>query len=149
MVRFIKPGRIVILLTGRFAGKKAVIVKCYDDGSKERKFPHCLVAGIEKPPLFVTKKMHEEKQKRRMRVKPFVRFVNYQHMMPTRYVVPGDFDLKTLVTEENMTDLVKRKNVKKELRNYLTEKYTKQAALKTGERAGSVHTKFLFTKLRF
>lgn len=149
MVRFIKPGRIVILLTGRFAGKKAVIVKCYDDGSKERKFSHCLVAGIEKPPLFVTKKMHEEKQKRRMRVKPFVRFVNYQHMMPTRYVVPGDFDLKSMVTEENMTDLVKRKNVKRDLRNYLTEKYTKQAASKAGEKAGSVHTKFLFTKLRF
>jgi hypothetical protein len=29
-----KPGRIVILLAGRHAGKKAIIVKQYDDGKK-------------------------------------------------------------------------------------------------------------------
>jgi ribosomal protein L14E/L6E/L27E len=29
-----KPGRIVILLAGRHAGKKAIIVKQHDDGKK-------------------------------------------------------------------------------------------------------------------
>jgi ribosomal protein L14E/L6E/L27E len=31
-----KPGRIVILLAGRHAGKKAIIVKQHDDGKKVR-----------------------------------------------------------------------------------------------------------------
>jgi ribosomal protein L14E/L6E/L27E len=31
-----KPGRIVILLAGRHAGKKAIIVKQQDDGKKVR-----------------------------------------------------------------------------------------------------------------
>jgi ribosomal protein L14E/L6E/L27E len=35
-----KPGRIVILLAGRHAGKKAIIVKQQDDGKKVRFGPH-------------------------------------------------------------------------------------------------------------
>jgi ribosomal protein L14E/L6E/L27E len=31
-----KPGRIVILLAGRHAGKKAIIVRQHDDGKKVR-----------------------------------------------------------------------------------------------------------------
>ena len=31
-----KAGRVVILLAGRHAGKKAIIVKQYDDGKKVR-----------------------------------------------------------------------------------------------------------------
>jgi hypothetical protein len=50
MVRFIKPGRVVLLLSGRFAGKKAVVVRAYDEGTKDRPFGHALVVGIEKPP---------------------------------------------------------------------------------------------------
>ena len=149
MVRFIKPGRIVILLSGRYAGKKAVVVRCYDDGSKERRFSHCLVAGVEKAPLFVTKKMHEKKQERRTRVKAFVKYINYQHMMPTRYVAPSDFDLKTLVTDDKMATLESRKGLKKELRNYFTGKYTGQGTAKKTEKTVSVHSKFLFSKLRF
>jgi hypothetical protein len=33
MVKFIKPGKVVILLAGRYAGRKALIVKQQDDGS--------------------------------------------------------------------------------------------------------------------
>jgi large subunit ribosomal protein L27e len=61
MGRFIKPGRVVILLAGRYAGKKAVVIRCYDDGAKERSFAHCLVAGIEKAPLRVKADMSEKK----------------------------------------------------------------------------------------
>ena len=32
MVKFIKPGKVVILLAGRYAGRKALIVKQQDDG---------------------------------------------------------------------------------------------------------------------
>lgn len=149
MVRFIKPGRVVIVLSGRYAGKKAVVVKCYDEGTKERKFPHCLVAGVKKAPLFITQKMNEKKQERRTRIGAFVKFVNYQHILPTRYVVSADIDLKGVVTEEKMGSVKLRKDLRKELRNTFTKKYTSQASLKKGEKAGSLHTKFLFSKLRF
>ena len=41
-----KAGRVVILLAGRRAGKKAVIVKQFDEGKKGKAFPHALVAGV-------------------------------------------------------------------------------------------------------
>jgi len=149
MVRFIKPGRVAVVLSGRYAGKKAVVVKCYDDGTKERTFPHCLVAGVKKSPLFITPKMHEKKQERRTRVGTFVKYINYQHILPTRYVVSADIDLKGIVTEEKMASVKLRKELRKELRNVLTKKYTSQATVKKGEKSGSLHTKFLFAKLRF
>jgi large subunit ribosomal protein L27e len=149
MVRFIKPGRVVVILSGRNAGKKAVVVKCYDDVTKDRAFPHCLVAGVKKPPLFITPKMHEKKQERRTRVSSFVKYVNYRHLLPTRYVVTGDIDLKGIVTDEKMGSIKLRKDLRKEIKNLFTKKYTSQATVKKGEKAGSLHTKFLFSKLRF
>ncbi len=50
MVKFLKQGKVVILTQGRFAGKKAIIVKAFDEGTKERQFPHALVAGLETAP---------------------------------------------------------------------------------------------------
>lgn len=41
---------MVILLTGRYAGKKAVIVKNYDDGSSSRPYGHAIVCGLAKEP---------------------------------------------------------------------------------------------------
>jgi large subunit ribosomal protein L27e len=35
-------GRIVIVLRGKFAGRKAVIVRLYDGGRGDRKFSHAL-----------------------------------------------------------------------------------------------------------
>jgi hypothetical protein len=40
----------VVLLQGRYAGRKAVIVKNFDDGTKERPYAHAIVAGIAKYP---------------------------------------------------------------------------------------------------
>lgn len=80
-------GRVVILLQGRHAGKKAVIVKSIDDGTKERKFGHCLVAGIDKYPRKVAKSMSSKRIEKRLSIKPFVKYVNLNHIMPTRYVV--------------------------------------------------------------
>merc|ERR1712196_510316 len=41
MVKFLKDGKIVVLLQGRYAGKKAVILKTNDDGGKERPYGRC------------------------------------------------------------------------------------------------------------
>merc|ERR1719263_1298967 len=102
MVKFLKTGRIVVCTTGRMAGKKALIVKTFDDGTKTRPFPHALVAGVAKSPLKVTKAMSKKKVTKRSKCKSFVKYVNYNHMMPTRYLVPTDFDAKSLVTDAQM-----------------------------------------------
>ena len=61
MKKFLKPGRVVIMLTGRFAGKKAIILRILYEGTKERKFGHCLVVGIERYPRKVCKRMIDKR----------------------------------------------------------------------------------------
>ncbi|PNX58477.1 60S ribosomal protein l27-like, partial [Trifolium pratense] len=96
MVKFLKPNKAVIILQGRYAGKKAVIVKNFDDGTRERAYGHALVTGIKKYPAKVIKKDSAKKTAKKSRVKAFVKLVNYQHLMPTRYTL--DVDLKEVVT---------------------------------------------------
>ena len=50
----VQPGKVVILLTGRYAGKKAVIVKNNDDGTTGRPYGHAIVAGLAKEPRKVS-----------------------------------------------------------------------------------------------
>merc|ERR1712228_1030318 len=61
MGKIMKKGRVVILLAGRQAGKKAIIIKQNDEGKKGRKFPHALVAGVERCPRKVTRTMGKKK----------------------------------------------------------------------------------------
>ena len=46
----VQQGKVVIVLGGRYAGKKAVIVKNYDDGTGSRPYGHALVCGLSKEP---------------------------------------------------------------------------------------------------
>ena len=94
MAKVLNTGKIVILLTGRYAGKKAVIIKMFNEGSKSRRFGHALVAGIERAPRQVTKAMSEARIAKRIKIKPFVKYVNFNHLMPTRYVLKKEqFDV--------------------------------------------------------
>jgi hypothetical protein len=43
-----KPGKVAVVLAGRQAGKKVVVVRQLDEGTKERPYPHAIVAGIER-----------------------------------------------------------------------------------------------------
>ena len=79
-----KSGKVVVVLGGRFAGKKGVIVKNYDEGSNDRPYGHALVAGVDRYPLKITKNMGKKKVTKRSKVKPFLRVINYNHLMPTR-----------------------------------------------------------------
>ena len=98
----IKSGKVVIVLQGRFAGRKAIVVKAYDDGNAERRFAHAMVAGIDRAPRKVTRSMSKEKIQKRTKMKPFLKYVNYTHLMPTRYVV--DLDLKKIVDESGLKE---------------------------------------------
>jgi large subunit ribosomal protein L27e len=96
----IKPGKIVIVLNGRFAGRKAVVIRTSDEGSKDRKFGHALIAGVDRYPRKTTKAMGNKKVAKRQRVKPFVKYVNFNHIMPTRYNLDLTDKLKAAVTDE-------------------------------------------------
>jgi hypothetical protein len=73
MPKIYKPGKVAVVLSGRFAGKKVVVVKQLDEGTKERPYAHAIVAGIETYPRKVTKSMGAKKMQRRSRVKPFIK----------------------------------------------------------------------------
>merc|ERR1712046_188760 len=85
--KFLKQGKVIIILNGRYAGKKAVIVKTFDEGTADRPYGHCIVAGVAKYPLKITKGMSQKRIAKRSRVKPFLKCVNYNHIMPTRYAL--------------------------------------------------------------
>ena len=42
----LQANKVVVVLQGRYAGRKAVIVKNYDDGTSSRPYGHALVCGI-------------------------------------------------------------------------------------------------------
>lgn len=49
-LRILQAGKVVLVLTGRFAGKKAVIVKNHDEGTTSRPYGHATVIGLSKEP---------------------------------------------------------------------------------------------------
>merc|ERR1711972_1236687 len=91
--RIMKYGRLVILLSGRFAGRKAVIVKVHDESNVDRKFPHALVAGIDRYPRRVHKKLSQKRFDRKIKIKPFLKYVNLNHLMATRYTLAPELEL--------------------------------------------------------
>jgi len=48
--------------------------------------PSTPVAGLEVAPRKVTRSMNKKKIIKRSRVKPFIKHLNYNHILPTRYV---------------------------------------------------------------
>lgn len=140
-----KKGRVVILLAGRRAGKKAIIMKQIDEGKKNRKFGHALVAGIERSPKKITKRMGNKKLERKMRLKPFVKYVNYTHLLATRFQVKEDFEFKNIVTEEALEAPAERKTMIKALKAKLEERYRNPES--AGERQSAAD--FVFKRLRF
>lgn len=127
--------RVVILLTGRHAGKKAAIVRNYDDGAGGRRYGHALVVGLARAPRKVTRKSSEAKQAKASKLRAFVKVVNYTHVMPTRYTL--DVDLKAAVGADATESAAKRADARKASKELLEEKF------KTGK------NRWFFTKLRF
>jgi large subunit ribosomal protein L27e len=136
----------VIVLAGRHAGKKAVVVKTFDDGNSDRRFAHCLVAGLARNPRKVTKGMSKEKvEKRSKAMKPFVQYINVRHVFPTRYVV--DMDLKKAIDEADLVDPERKVETKKNLKKILYERYLNQKEVTSEKKAQG--SSYFFQKLRF
>ncbi len=130
----LEVGKIVILLNGRYAGHKAVIVKAVEGGTKERPYPHLVVAGVDRAPLRVVRGMSKRTVAKRTRVKPFIKVVNMTHVMPTRFTM--DIDLRGVVNAASL-EPARRRHTKRKVR---TE-------FETRHRAGK--NEWFFSKLRF
>merc|ERR1711974_468951 len=128
MGKIMKSVKVVLLLSGRYAGRKAVIVKSYDDVTGDRQYGHALVIGMERYPRPVTKNMSK--------TKPFIKVANYNHMMPTRYSVDINFT-KSTFKKDALKEPPKRKIARHSARMLLEERY------KTGK------NKWFFKKLQF
>lgn len=136
MGKIMKPGKVVMVLGGRFAGRKAVVVKNYDEGSTDRQYSHALVAGIDKYPLKVTRRMSKKKLTQRSKIRPFLRVYNYNHLMPTRYSVDVPLE-KTVVNKDAIKEPSRKRKACREIKAKFEDRY------KTGK------NKWFFTKLRF
>ena len=100
--------------------------------------------GIERSPKKVTRSMSKKKIERKCQLKPFVKFVNYNHMLPTRYLVKEDMDVKNIVTDEKMAAPESRKEMKAALKKMLQDRYVSPT---NDEKQPAAD--FLFKKLRF
>eukprot|EP00178_Gracilaria_changii_P007342 TRINITY_DN2340_c1_g1_i1.p1 TRINITY_DN2340_c1_g1~~TRINITY_DN2340_c1_g1_i1.p1 ORF type:complete len:155 (-),score=37.96 TRINITY_DN2340_c1_g1_i1:237-701(-) len=154
MGKFLKTGKVVIMLSGRHAGRKAVIVRTVDDGTKDRKFGYCIVAGVERPPRRITRAMGKKKIERRSRVVPFIKCVNFNHIMPTRYQVDIGDKLKKIVTADVMKDAALRRGAAGAIRHLFRTRYVAQGtparkAPSAKQQRAAVGVNYLFTKLRF
>lgn len=136
MVKVYKPGKVAIVLHGRQAGKKVVVIKQNDEGSKERPYPHAVVAGIERYPRKVTRRMGQKKLALRSKVKPFIKVVNYSHLFPTRYALELE-GLKGVVSSDTFKEPSQRENSKKTIKKLFEDRYV------------SGKNKWFFTPLRF
>ena len=124
MGKFYKPGKVVVVLNGRFAGHKGIIVKSNYESGKDRKYPHCLVVGLAKGPRKATKKNLAKWQDRIKKLEAakdsnervntlksfgvFIKTYNMSHLLATRYTVKEDFGVnKTLEKLDNLEKKVK------------------------------------------
>merc|ERR1711981_386459 len=136
MVKFLKVGRVAIITRGRYAGKKVVIIQPVDQGTKQHPFSYALVAGIERYPSKVTRRMGKKRVEKRSKVKPFIKLVNYNHIMPTRYTLELE-GLKNVISNDTFKEVSQREDAKKNVKRALEERYL------------SGKNRWFFTPLRF
>uniref|UniRef100_A0A8W4FKY3 Large ribosomal subunit protein eL27 n=1 Tax=Sus scrofa TaxID=9823 RepID=A0A8W4FKY3_PIG len=125
MGKFVKPGKVVLVLAGRYSGRKAVIVKNTDDGTSDQPYSHALVAGIDRYPRKVTAAMGKKKIAKSSKIQSFVK---YSVDIPLH---------KTVVNKDVFRDPALKRKARREAKVKFEERY------KTGK------NKCFFQKLRF
>lgn len=73
MGKIMKQGKVVLVLAGRYSGRKAIVIKNNDDGTSDKQYGHAIVAGIDRYPRKVNKRMGKGKIHKRSKIKPFVK----------------------------------------------------------------------------
>ena len=100
-----------------------MIIQPVDSGNKSHPYGHALVAGIERYPSKITRRMSKTRQEKRSKVKPFIKVINYNHLMPTRYTLELE-GLKGTVTPETFKEVSQREDAKKTIKKALEDRYT-------------------------
>lgn len=67
--------------------------------------------------------MSKTRQEKRSKIKPFVKAINYNHLMPTRYTLELE-GLKGALTGETFKEVSQREDAKKNVKKVLEERYT-------------------------
>ena len=99
----------MVVLNGRFAGKKGVIVKSNYESVRGRKYPHCMVVGISNGPRKPTKKNIAKLQAKIRKLESednssdkiktlksfgiFIKTYNMSHLLATRYTLKDELGL--------------------------------------------------------
>lgn len=81
MGKIMKANKVVLVLSGRYAGKKAVVIKNYDEGTSDKQYGHALIAGIDRYPRKVHKRMGKKKIHKRSKIKPFLKVNNFSNFI--------------------------------------------------------------------
>ncbi|XP_050640763.1 60S ribosomal protein L27-like [Macaca thibetana thibetana] len=134
--KFVKPGKVVLVLAGCYSGCKSIIVKNIDDGTSDRPYSHALVAGIDCYPRKLTAAMGKKKIAKRSKIKSFVKVYNHSHLMPTRYSVDIPLD-RTVINKDVFRGPALKHKTQQEAKVEFEERY------KTGK------NKWFSQKLRF
>jgi len=67
--------------------------------------------------------MSKTRQAKRSKVKPFIKTINYNHLMPTRYTLELE-GLKGVITNDTFKEVSQREDAKKNVKKALEERYT-------------------------
>jgi large subunit ribosomal protein L27e len=67
--------------------------------------------------------MSKTRQAKRSKVKPFIKIINYNHLMPTRYTLELE-GLKGAVTADTFKEVSQREEAKKTVKKTFEERYT-------------------------
>ena len=80
--------------------------------------------------------MGKKRVEKRSKVKPFIKMVNYNHLMPTRYTLELE-SLKGVISNDTFKEISQREDAKKNVKKALEERYQ------------SGKNRWFFTPLRF
>lgn len=67
--------------------------------------------------------MSKTRQEKRSKIKPFIKVINYNHLMPTRYTLELE-GLKGTISGETFKEVSQREDAKKTVKKVLEERYT-------------------------
>ncbi|XP_051027445.1 60S ribosomal protein L27-like [Acomys russatus] len=136
MDKFMKPGKVVLVLAGCYSERKAAIVKNIDDGTSDRPDSHALVAdgtsdcpdrhillaGIDRYPQKVTAATGKKKITKKSKIKPFVKVSTNSHLMPTKHSVEIPLD-KTVINKDVFRNPALKHKVRQEAKVKFEDQY--------------------------
>ena len=142
-----KMGRIVIILNGRHAGKKAIVIKDKISSVTNSLSNNIRIIGIKNFPSknIRTKKTSTIDSKRGIKV--FLKLINKNHVLPTRYFVDLNPDQQILVS--NISNSFFNKKMNKDASDKFLEENIWQINNIFMDKYFSGKNKWFFKKLKF